>query len=99
MSVDYNVDYSNHTLLDNKSKYSKIYKLTEIQASGVSQGDLLLLKTPCGQYRLYMSIAAADEDNTLHLTRYSEIDFAKAGEISSDILSNESDNAVYPCGC
>lgn len=98
MSVDYNVDYSNHTLIDNKSKYSKIYKLTEVEASDVHLGDLILLRTPCNQFRLYMAIGDSDEDNTLHLTRYSEIDFAKAGEISPDILSNDN-NTSYPCGC
>ena len=96
MSIDFQYDYANHTLLDNKSKYSKIYKLTEVEASDVSLGDLVLLKTTCGQYRLYMATGPADEDNTLHLTRYAEIDFAKVN-ISDDsgLVISDSD----PCGC
>lgn len=97
MSVDFSTDYSNHTLLDNKAKYSKIYKLSEVEASDVEKGDLVLLKTPCGQYRLYMATSSSDEDNTLHLTRYAEVDFIKAGE------GNNNDGLIIsdstPCGC
>ena len=96
LSFDYTVDYANHTLLDNKSKYSKIYKLTEVEASDIDLGDLVLLKTPCGQYRLYMATGPADEDNTLHLTRYSEIDFAQVGTSDDTglVISN-----FDPCSC
>jgi hypothetical protein len=96
MSLDFTTDYANHTLLDNKSKYSKIYKLTEVEASDVSLGDLILLKTPCGQYRLYMATGSADEDNTLHLTRYAEVDFIKAGT-NDDTGLVISDST--PCRC
>lgn len=110
MSVDFTLDYSNHTLLDSKPKYSNIYKLVEVDASAVKKGDLLLLKTPCGQYRLYMAIADSDDDNTLHLSKYSEIDFAKAdpsGNISDSVISGVTgDSCGYnttissdPCGC
>lgn len=98
MSLDYTVDYANHTLLDNKLKYSKIYKLSEIEASDVSMGDLILLKTPCGQYRLYMSIGSADEDNTLHLTRYAELDVCQAGT-SDDTGLVISDCSPCTCTC
>ena len=97
MSLDYTTEYANHTLLDNKAKYSKIYKLTEVEASDVHLGDLVLLKTPCGQYRLYMATGDADaEDNTLHLTRYAEIDFYKAGTRDDPgLVISDYD----PCGC
>ena len=96
MSVDYTRDYSNHTLLDNQAHYSKIYKLDEIQASDGHKGDLILLKTPCGQYRLYIATGDSDEDNTLHLSRYSEIDFFKADSIdrTKSVVLSSSD----PCG-
>jgi len=95
MSIDYNVDYSNHTLLDNKAHYSKIFKLDEIAPSDVHRGDLIVLKTPCGQYRMYIAIDDADEDNTLHLSKYSEIEFAKAEpKDSNSIVVSTSD----PCG-
>lgn len=97
MSIDYTTDYTNHTLLDNKAKYDKIYKLTEVEASDVNKGDLVLLKTPCGQYRLYMATAPADEDNTLHLTRYAEVDFIKYDSTPSDGLVISQSNG--PCGC
>jgi hypothetical protein len=96
MSVDFSTDYSNHTLLDNKAKYEKIYMLSEAEATDVHKGDLVLLKTPCGQYRLYMATADSDEDNTLHLTRYAEVDFYKAGtHDNTDLVISESG----PCGC
>ena len=97
MSVDFTTDYANHTLLDNKAKYSKIYKLSEVEASDIEKGDLVLLKTPCGQYRLYMATAAADEDNMLHLTRYAEVDFIEAGTSNNNdgLIISDSD----PCGC
>lgn len=96
MSLDFNVDYSNHTLLDNKFKYSKIFKLSETSADAVSTGDLLLIQAPCGKYVLYMATRTSDEDGTLHLTRYSEVDIISA-EKSDDtglIISTSS-----PCGC
>lgn len=108
MSVDYNVEYYNHTLLDNQAKYDKIYKLTEVVASDVHRGDLVLLKTPCGQYKLYMAIDDSGEDNTLHLTRYAEIDFYKSNyDPNSDLVISESDscgnqvnnNCNCDCGC
>lgn len=96
MSVDYTHDYSDHALIDCKPKYSKIYKLEEIEASDVHRGDLIVLKTPCNQYRIYVALDDADEDNTLHLTRYSEIEFAKfdGSERSGSVVLSSSD----PCG-
>ncbi len=95
MSIDYTHDYTNHTLLDNKPHYSKIFKLDEIEASDVHRGDLIVLKTPCGQYRLYLALDDADEDNTLHLSRYSEIEFAKAEPNNNDLVISASGG---PCG-
>jgi hypothetical protein len=43
-----------------------------------------------------MATGPADEDNTLHLTRYSEIDFAKVGA-SDDTGLVISD--FDPCSC
>lgn len=97
MSLDYTTDYTNHTLLDNKMKYEKIYKLTEVIASDITKGDLILLKTPCGQYRLYMATAEADENNTLHLTRYAELEYIKYDESQDDnglVISQSG-----PCSC
>lgn len=95
MALDYNQDYTNHTLLDNKPHYSKIYKLDEVEASDIHRGDLIVLKTPCGQYRMYLALDDADEDNTLHLSRYSEIEYAKAEpKDSNSIVASVSG----PCG-
>lgn len=96
MSVDYTIDYSNHLLTDSKPKYSKIYKLEEIEASDVHRGNLVVLKTPCNQYRIYVALDDAGEDNTLHLTRYSEIEFAKfdGSDRSNSVVLSSSD----PCG-
>lgn len=97
MSLDYTTDYTNHTLLDNKMKYEKVYKLTEVIASDITKGDLVLLKTPCGQYRLYMATAEADENNTLHLTRYAELEYIKydASQDDNGLVISQSG----PCGC
>ena len=97
MSIDYQYDYANHSLVDNKIKYEKIYKLTEVIASDVTKGDLVLLKCPCGQYRLYMATADSSEDNTLHLTPYSETDVVPYNSTPTDGLII-SQSGGY-CGC
>lgn len=75
MSIEFTRDYSNHTLLDNKNKYTELYKLSRSEASDVHKGDLLLLKTQCGRYGIFMAVDEPDDDNTLHLTKYYETDF------------------------
>lgn len=77
MSLDFTRDYSNHELLDNKNKYTELYKLYPAAAQDVSKGDIILLKTACGRYGLFVAVADPSEDNTLHLTNYSEVDFIK----------------------
>lgn len=95
MSVDFNSDYSNHSLLDNQAHYDKIYALTEVEASEVHKGDLLLLRMPCGQYKLVMATADSDE-NVLHVTKYAATDFVKADDTDTDGLVI---SATGPCGC
>lgn len=77
MSIDYTHDYSDHVLLDNKNKYTELYKLSGSTAADVNAGDLLLLKTACGRYGIFVALSTADEDGTLHLSKYSEVDFIK----------------------
>lgn len=77
MSIDYTHDYSDHVLLDNKNKYTELYKLSGSTAADVSAGDLLLLKTACGRYGIFVALSTADSDGTLHLSKYSEVDFIK----------------------
>lgn len=77
MSVDYTHDYSDHVLLDNKNKYTELYRLSSSTASAVNTGDLLLLKTACGRYGIFVALSSADADGTLHLSKYSEVDFIK----------------------
>ena len=97
MSIDFHHDYSDHTLLDNKRKYREIYKLEPAEASEIHKGDLVLVKTFCGCFGVFMASADSDEDNTLHLIKYAEIDFAKFDGDSSggSIVENESN----PCIC
>lgn len=78
MSLDFTYDYSNHTLLDNANKYSKLYKLIPVEASQVTKGDLVLVKTDCGKYGLFISVDDTNEDNVLHLSSYHELDFVTA---------------------
>lgn len=76
MSLDYVRDYSNHVLLDNKAKYSKIYKLPkESDVVDIEKGDIILLQTPCGKWGLFIALSAADEDGTLHLSKYTDQEF------------------------
>lgn len=98
MSIDYTHDYSNHVLLDNKPKYEKLYKLSEAEASDVSKGDLILLKTPCGKYGLYIALSDADEEGTLSLAKYSSTEFIKfdADAVSTSTIATSS---TYPCDC
>ena len=77
MSVDYTHDYSDHVLLDNKNKYKELYKLSSATASDVHTGDLVLLQTACGRYGIFVAVANPDPDGTLHLSKYSEVDFIK----------------------
>lgn len=103
MSLDFTKDYSNHVLLDNKSKYSKLYKLGEADSSDVHRGDLVLLQTPCGKFGLFLALDDASEDGTLHLTKYSEVDFYKFDSSSMESASGLSNAVAYntsgPCGC
>lgn len=97
MSIDFTKDYSNHTLLDNKRKYKEVYRLEPSEFTDVKKGDLLLLKTMCGCYGVFMATADSDEDGTLHVTRYAEIEFEKMGEedpTGSIIVSTNN-----PCIC
>lgn len=97
MSIDYTYDYSNHVLLDNKSKYSKIYSLSLVDdASTVKAGYKLLIKTSCGQYKLFIATDDAEPDGTLHLTPYSEVDFSKEPEKDD---SDDSSCIKQYCGC
>lgn len=77
MSLDFTHDYCDHTLVNNKNKYTKIYKLVQVEASDVKQGDVVMIETPCGRNELY--IATQDStDSTLHLSKYSSNEFIKA---------------------
>ena len=101
MSLDYVRDYSNHVLLDNKAKYSKIYKIAESDASDIEKGDLILLKTPCGKWGLFIALSAADEDGTLHLSKYTDQEFISYDEYlnSNAASSTITTTSVGGCGC
>ena len=43
-----------------------------------AKGDLVLVKTDCGKYGLFVSVDDPDEDGTLHLSKYHELDFTMA---------------------
>ena len=79
MSVEYTRDYSDHVLLDNKNKYSEIFKVYPAEPQDVHRGDVILLKTACGRFELFMALddASMDENNkgALHLTKFAEVDF------------------------
>lgn len=75
MSIDYTHDYEPHTLLENKNRYTELYKLSSVTSSDVHTGDLVLLKSSCGQYGVFVSLSEPDDDGTLHLSKYSEIEF------------------------
>lgn len=77
MSLDFTYDYSNHTLLDDIHKYSKIFKLVEVTSEEVTKGDQLLLKTPCNEYGMFIAVNDTSEDGTLHLSKLIEFDFTK----------------------
>jgi hypothetical protein len=99
MSLDYTRDYSNHVLLDNKAKYSKIYKLpTESDATDIEKGDILLLQTPCGKWGLFIALSAADEDGTLHLAKYSDQEFISFDGYLEENASS-SITTIGNCGC
>lgn len=99
MSLDYTRDYSNHVLLDNKAKYSKIYKLsTTTDVADIEKGDILLLQTPCGKWGLFIALSAADEDGTLHLSKYSDQEFISFDGYLEEIASS-SITTIGNCGC
>jgi hypothetical protein len=101
MSLDYTRDYSNHVLLDNKAKYSKIYKIAESDASDIEKGDLILLKTPCGKWGLFIALSAADEDGTLHLSKYTDQEFISFDSYLEQNTASSSitTTSVGGCGC
>lgn len=98
MSIDFTHDYSDHVLLDNRNHYKELYKLSAAEASDIQKGDLVLIKGPCGCYKLFIATADSDEDGTLHLTKYAEIDFVKADDDTSggSVVASVSAN---PCTC
>lgn len=99
MSIDFTHDYSDHVLLDSRNRYKELYKLAVAEAADVKKGDLVLLKGPCGCYKIFMATADSDEDGTLHLTKYAELDFVSANnndESNGDgIVISDYD----PCSC
>lgn len=101
MSLDFTRDYSNHVLLDNKAKYSKIYKIAESNASGIEKGDIVLLKTPCGKWGLFIALSVADEDGTLHLSKYNDQEFISYDEYlnSNATSSTITTTTAGNCGC
>lgn len=78
MSIEYTHDYANHVLLENKNRYTELYKLSSADAAEVSKGDLVLLKTVCGRYGIFVAVEDPSADGTLHLTPYAECDFIKS---------------------
>lgn len=78
MSLDFTQDYSNHNLLDDIHRYTKIYKLTPMEVTDVSQGDILLLKTDCGEYGMFIATADTnEEDKVLHVSKLVEYEFVQ----------------------
>lgn len=80
MSIDFTHDYANHSLLENKNRYTELYKLDSSSASDIHKGDLVLLKTACGKYGIFIASSDPDPDETLHLSPYSGVDFIKMTE-------------------
>jgi hypothetical protein len=101
MSLDYTKDYSNHLLLDNKAKYSKIYKITESEASELSKGDIILLKTPCGKFGLFIVTADTGNDGTIHVSKYTDQEFISYDSYleSNTASSSVTYTTVGNCGC
>ena len=88
--------------MDNKAKYSKIYKLPEeSDASKIEKGDIILLKTPCGKWGLFIALSAADEDGILHLSKYTDQEFISYDEYlnSNATSSTITTTTVGGCGC
>ena len=81
MSLDFQHDYSNHELLANKNRYTELFKLDAAAPSDVHKGDLILLKTSCGKYGIFIAVSESDEDGTLHLSKYSDYEFSKDDSI------------------
>lgn len=81
MSYDFTKDYSDHELLDSKNKYTKLYKLLDADADEIHKGDLVLLKTACERYGIFVAVADTSDDNTLHLSKFFEADFIKFDEV------------------
>ena len=100
MSLDYVRDYSNHVLLDNKSKYSKLYKITaESDATDIEKGDIVLLKTPCGKWGLFIALSEAEEDGTLHLSKYTDQEFISFDNYLESTTSTSSITTITTGGC
>ena len=97
MSLDYTLDYSNHVLLDSKNRYKDLYKLYKTEAENISRGDLVLVKTPCGKYGIFVAIDDTGEDGALHLTQYSELEFVKAPDPNDPMHSVISDSNSCFC--
>lgn len=81
MSLDftdgYTYDYSDHSLVDNKNKYEQLYKLYSANPEEIQLGEKVLVKTKAGQYGLFIAVADTSDDGTLHLTKYSDLQFIK----------------------
>lgn len=108
MSLDFTHDYSNHNLLDNAHKYTKIYKLSPTDTMNVHCGDKLLLQTTCGEYGLFIATEDTGEDGILHVTQLREFSFTKDGTITypddysmngSGNGSNDNNSTNNACDC
>lgn len=94
MSLDFTHDYSNHSLIDNSHRYSKLYKLSSIDSINVKCGDKLLLQTECGEYSMFIATEDTGEDGILHLSKLVEFNFTKDGEsiFPTNTMSNVNSN-------
>lgn len=97
MSLDFSHDYSNHELLSNKNRYSELYKLQSVTAENVNTGDLLLIKTACDKYGLFIAVAPSEEDGTLHLSKFTAVDFTK--DTPTIYTEADSDGIINSCRC
>lgn len=97
MSIEFTKDYSNHNLLNSTSKYTELYKLVPAEPADIKRGDLVLLKTPCGKYEVNLAVTDADENNTLKLTKYQEVEYTKynAADPTESVVVGE----FTPCTC
>lgn len=81
MSLDFQHDYSNHELLSNKNRYTELFKLDPVTAADIHKGDLVLLKTSCGKYGIFVVMSESDTDETVHLSKYSDYEFTKDSSV------------------